>query len=251
MATKLFSIKQGSYPDNAKTPFLNAKLGQQIKLYKTQLTNKSGGAIDLGLLRGLGPSGYKVYSLASGAATDVTAQLQAGSDTPIFDTANNDGFIVESKEVFSLIGFNISQADSGSPVYAFQYWNGSSWTSLTPLPALPSSFATGTQLVFFAVPIDWVQGGSGATGADSSKYHIRGIATTAPGQIVNANAIWVGQLLDYAYQVANNLSATFETAYPDATMDPTTFEAQDYVLPYFGGTANKSNLVQVKYLINY
>lgn len=110
---------------------------------------------------------------------DKTADIQAGTATTIFTLVNNDGYLVYAVKPFNKITFVISQAASGgSPVYTYEYWNGSAWTALT-LTTTPDYSSTGTTSAEFVAPSDWVIGDS-TEALNSDYYALRVLATTAP-----------------------------------------------------------------------
>lgn len=233
------------YNKNSNAAVLTPALGKQLRIHSVKLLNKSGGTIDLGVLRRFGPSAYNLYEMLVGVLTDITTLVQGGAATELISLVNNDGYVVASSERFGLIGFTVSTAESGSPVYVYEYWNGSAWATL-PTIAVPTAYNTAKeQLVLFAAPANWARGGD-VTGMDTTKYNIKVKATTAPGTAVAVTDVWVAQLLDFQYQVANNLSWEWKVAVPELPME---FQAQDGVLPYFGGTANAANQVACQYVV--
>lgn len=234
------------YNKNCNAAVLTPALGKQLRIHSVKLLNKSGGTIDLGVLRRFGPSGYKLWELLAGVVTDITSLVQGAASTELISVTNNDGFIVQSAERFGLIGFTVSQAEAGSPVYTYQYWDGAAWQTLSTI-AVPTAYDTSKeQLVLFAAPANWAVGGNAATGLDSTKFSIRMKATTAPSTAVKVSDVWVAQLLDFQYQVANNLSWEWKVAVPELPME---FQAQDGVLPYFSGTANAANQISCQYVV--
>jgi hypothetical protein len=172
---------------------------------------------------------------------DKTSTIQAGSVVTIFTTTNNDGFLVQSKKRFNLIGLNITQANTGSPVYVVSYYNGSAYATVTSISA-PTDYATGTQVIAFAAPQDWAVGTTAAVGGSTSLYSIRVAATTAPTQAVIADAAWVAQFTQYNEGVLDNATSKFDVGFND----PIVLEANEGVIGYFG-TASAANLVRVLY----
>lgn len=238
-----------AYPQQAQAPALTPQgaLSKQIALISCKVTNKSAGACDLGVLRGFSNSNWSLGITLSGVLTDETAVIQAGTAVSIFDTTINDGFLVSSPDQFGLVGLTISQAQSGSPVYTYKYWNGTAWTTL-PTIAVPTTYTAAYQLIVFLPPPDWVPGGTTPTGVNTSTYNIWVQSSTAGGQAVKATGAVVGQFLDYAPSVAQygNLKWSID----DHVVTLLMFKAGDFLLPYFG-TAAAGNSVTAQYLNQY
>lgn len=246
MNTRIIQSLAVQFPANANTPVLTPVSGRQLSVYQLKCINRSGGACDMGVLRKFGPANWMIGGVASNSLTDLTANIQAGTASTIVTTTNNDGFLASSKEKFNLIGLKVSQAQAGSPVYTYQYWNGTTWSTLTTI-AVPASYSSGSQIVIFATPVDWVPGGSTVTGLDQSKYNILVRATTAPSTAVQVNDAWIAQLIDFFPQVANNSAGVWQTANMELALQ---FESQDSLLPYFS-SANAANMVSGQYLVQW
>lgn len=231
-----------AYIDQTLTVPYSVPASQQLLVENVRLYN--GAATDniMGIFHSISTSQFKLYKLLSGVASEFTSTVQAGSAVSIFNTTNNDGFLVQSKEKFHMIAFNISQAQTGSPVYAYKYWNGSSFTALT-LINTPVYSGAGIQAVVFNAPIDWAVG-NGGTGADSALYTIEVIATTAPSQAVQINSLKVGKMLEFSHNVAQSarLSINFET-------QSYLLQASETIIPFFSYT-NASNRLEITYKIN-
>lgn len=235
------------YTQNCTLPVLSPPTGKQINLFSAKVVNQSGSASDLAIGVTNALATWKFYQITAAntpTSTDYTAGIQGSGAVNIFDTTINDGFMVGCQTQFNVIGLTISQAQTGSPVYLYQYWNGSSWATLTPL-ASPATYAVGTQLVVFAAPQDWVQGSNVATGGASGYFYIKATATTAPSQIVQADAAWVVSFLEYMPQVANELSAEFKVF--DSVL-PLVLSGTAAVIPYFG-VSNAKNTMRIVYSI--
>ncbi len=244
-AIRILQTLHTGYPDGAKSAVLVPSTGKQIRLLKAKALNKSGGAIDVGICRKLANGSWKFFTwvqLGAPKATDVTAAIQAGTTTDLTTLTANDGYVVQSAKKFNIIGLNVSQAPTANQVFEYKYWNGASWASLTTI-AVPT-YATTERLVVFLAPIDWAVGGG--DGLSDSLYAVRVRATTPPDTTrAQANLAWVGQFIDFQYQVANNTA--FEFVVP-ANDPPLLFETLEGLMPYFGG-ANAANCVQAQYLI--
>lgn len=226
-----------SYATKGTVAALSPRGNGQLHLVSAKLTNNSGGACDLGIFRLFKATDiYSIATSVSAVITDVTAAINAGTATTILTTTNNDGFYAGATDIFGLLGFTISQAETGTPVYTYKYWNGSSWVTLNGF-ALPTAYTpTGTQLIVFAPPVDWKKGG---TGLNSGKYWIQVLATTAPATAVQVTAAWMAQMVDYAASVANGASFSWAVTTLELALH---WGSGEGLLPYFG-TANAKNMV--------
>lgn len=131
-----------------------------------------------------GNSRWQLYSrIAATPNVDRTATVQAGTAVTIFTTTNNDGFLVYGVNPFNKVTMTISQIQTGSPVYTYEYWNGSAWTTLT-LTTTPVYTATGSVFLEFVAPTAWAVGDGTEVGGNVLYYTIRALATTAPTQAV-------------------------------------------------------------------
>lgn len=240
--SKILQIVHKGYSEISKTAALTPASAEQLRVYNVKLHNRSGGAIDVGALRKFTQYGFKVFSqTAPGVCTNVSDLISAGTNSTVIGTVNNNGMVVQSKDLFNLLGLTVSQAQTGAPVYAYQYYNGTSFVTLNTI-AVPASYALGSQVIIFNAPQDWVKGSTGLTGLDSGKYTMRVLSTTAPGTAVQASALWAGQLLDFQEGVADN--ASLEMSFPDNL--PLTFEGNEGLLPYFS-SASAQNQVRIVY----
>lgn len=142
-----------------------------------------------------GNSRWEIWRrIAATPNVDGTATIQAGTAIDIFTTTNNDGYIVYGVSQFNKFTLNITQAQTSSPVYTYEYWNGSAWTALT-LTSTPSYSANGSTFAEFAIPTAWAVGDGTEGGGNNSYYAIRVLATTAGGQAVKANSLTVTNTL--------------------------------------------------------
>lgn len=234
------------YSERGKTKVLSPSTGNQFEIYQAEAHNRSGGTIDAGIgVRFADVAGAWSLGTITAASTpdflDATTTIQAGSNVTIFTTTNNDGFLVQSKKRFNLIGLTIAQANTGSPTYVVSYYNGSAYTTLVTISA-PTDYAVGTQVIVFAAPPDWAVGTTAAVGGSTTLYSIRVAATAAPSQAVIASAAWVAQLVKYNEGVVDNASSTFDTG----TQEPILLEANEGIIGYFG-SASTANTVRVLY----
>lgn len=241
---RYFVQKFFSYPQQSKAALLSPASGKVLQLYAAHLTNRSGGLADLALLKKFGSAAWELGTVSDASTPDLsdqTASIQSGGTVDVFTTTNNDGFIVQSLKPFNMIGLTISQAQTGSPVYAIEYYNGTSFTD-APMLATPDLTSTGDKVYLFAPPSDWAVGGSAGVGVDASMYAIRIRATTAGGQAVQATAAWVAEIMMYQDDVASNgsLGISFPYEFPER------LEANEEIIPYFS-VASTDNLVTVRY----
>lgn len=214
----------------------------QLLISYAQAHNRSGGAIDLGVLSKLVNGNWRLYQAESPQA-DLTSSIQGGSSTQIFGTTNNNGIIIESPDKFNLIGITVSQAEAGSPVYAYQYWNGSSYVT-SPNISVQTAFTVADGINLLLSAVDWATKAS-LRGDGLQVYTIRILATTAPSTAVLGTNMWLGKLLDFSAAVANN--AKLELNFPPER--PLLLEGGESIMYYFG-TANAANCVATRYQIN-
>ena len=116
--------------------------------------------------------------------TDVTRDTNAGGNSNLFPStqALNDAVYFGHTEIFSEIYFEITGVKGGTWTLTWEYYNGSSWVSLTDVTDSTSSFASsGTKIVIYAIPDDW------ATVAVNSRtfYYIRGRISSFTSSGVN------------------------------------------------------------------
>lgn len=128
--------------------------------------------------------------IAATPNVDETAAIQAGTASTIFTTTNNDGYIVYGINQFNKFTFTISQIQTGVPVYTYEYWNGSAWTTL-PLTTTPVYTALAATSAEFAIPSNWAVGDGTEGGGNNAYYAIRVLATTAPSTAVKATHLTV------------------------------------------------------------
>jgi hypothetical protein len=250
MASNQLSVICSGYSQNCKSPVIAPPTGKQLNFYSAKVLNQSGGAIDAGICKNFALANWKLYKYtAAGNPTgiDYTAAIQGGGSVNIFDTTVNDGFLVGANVPFNIIGLTLAQAQTGAPVYTYNYFNGTAWTTLT-LQATPVYTSTGDILIVLPSPQDWAPGtpSPSTSGVDQSKYYIFVSATTAPSQVVQANAAWVCEFLDFQSQLANNTAFDFRVF--DSVL-PIVLSGTESILPYFGGTANVKNMMRVVYSV--
>lgn len=234
-----------SFPTQGKDLVLGSPdSSKQLIVHSIAAFNNSVSACNIGIGMRYSTSAWKIYQLTA-SVTDVTAAIDGGTATAIFDTTTNHGFYVQCKNRFNMLVMNVAQAQSGSPVYEYTYWNGSAWTALTLINA-PDYTGTGAAYVVFAAPVDWAQGSGGAivsTIQGASGYVIRVRATTAGGQNVTINSLQLNKFYAYRSGIASKqqLQVKFD-------MRPEILEGGEGVAAYFSVT-DSLNMVDVAYQI--
>lgn len=132
---------------------------------------------------------WELWAMRGGGDIDLTGTIQAGSDVNIFTTLSGEGFLAQGQLKFNEFTLNITQAFTGSPVFTYEYWNGTVFTALTV--TTPADFSvTGLTTVSFNPPANWVVG-DGTEGGNNNYYSIRVLASTAPATVVKANQLTV------------------------------------------------------------
>ncbi len=154
-----------------------------------------------------GNARWELWSrIAATPNVDRTATIQAGTATTIYTTTNNDGYLAYGVQPFNKITFTVSQASTGAPVYTYEYWNGSAWTTFTP-STLPTFTATGSTFVAFTAPTAWAAGDGTEVAGNTAYYAIRALATTAPTAAVQITSMTV-------------TNTTYDTAPPTFSVFP-------------------------------
>ena len=138
-----------------------------------------------------GNSRFELWSrIAATPNANLTTTVQAGTATTIFTTTNSDGFLAYGINPFNKLTLVISQVATGAPVYTYEYWNGSAWTSLT-LTTTPSYTVLGSTTLAFTAPSAWAAGDGTEGGGNNAYYAIRALATTAPATAVQITSLTV------------------------------------------------------------
>lgn len=140
---------------------------------------------------------------------DTTDAQDAGtSDFALGTTTNNDGWCLFCDIPFNVVSVVVGTAASGgSPAFDLAYTiAGGTWTAITNAFVMPSTIATGEQLVWFAKPQGWAVSESGhGTGVPTGKYGIRVRATTAGSSAGgSANLLVVGHCIYATEGIADN-----------------------------------------------
>lgn len=233
-------LMQSGYSTNGKDSFSLVPSNVQIYLHSFSAFNANATASDIGLGVTNTVATWKLYvgNVNGGTPTNVTTAIQAGTTENIFDTTNNHGFLVECSKKFGQLIFNVTQAQSGSPVYSYQYWNGTSWATLN-LNQTPVYTSTGYVYVPFNPPIDWATG-DGGMGADNG-YSIRVRSTTAGGQNVQVNSLKVARWFCYRQDVPS--LSQLQVIFDD---HPELLDVGEQLIPYYE-TANNLNSVEAAF----
>ena len=219
-----------AYSEKGKTVACAVDSNKQLALYNARAFNRSGSTIDVGILHSFASAGRKIYTKVSTTYTDISAAIAAGTSTAVVNTTNNDGFLVAARKRFGLIGVTVSNTATGG-TYAFQYWDGSTWQTLTALESFSNFSTTGDKYVVFLPPIDWVKGSDTGVTDSASMYFIRIIHTTAPGDAGNISALWMGRFLEFVEGVADNVGV-------QVLCDlPVILDAGEGLFPYFSTAA--------------
>lgn len=220
---------------------LSAPAGMQLLIHTLHAYNNSGSTADIGVAKQFDPIQWKLWQITA-SITDVSATVKAASAVTLFDTTNSHGFVIQAKKPFGLLTFNISQAQTGAPVYTYEYWNGSTWTTLVKQET-PVYTATGQMQLAFNAPSDWAIG-SGVTGADTDKYSLRILASTAPGTAVKIDSLALASWIGFRKSIGSGLQLQilFKTR-------PLLLESNEAILPYFS-VASGNNSVEVAYQNN-
>lgn len=242
----LLSTGSVGYAEQCKTALASAPSGKQLKVFSVAVQNRSGGAIDVGLGVKFGNPSWKYGKIIAADTPDYTEQtstIQAGTAVTFLTTTNNDGYLVQCKYPFNIVGMNVSNTATGG-VFTYEYYNGSAYTTLTTV-AVPAYTSTGAKLIVFGAPQDWAVGTTAAVGGDTSMYSILVRGTTAPGDTGQIDSLWVAKFLAFRAQVANygSLSIGFDE------LNPMILEVGESIVPYFG-TASASNIAEAFYAVN-
>lgn len=221
-----------AYPNQSLDSVLSAPINQQLVIHSVIACNGSAASNDIAISHSL-PDAHVVIETQ---ALDITLDIQAGVASDIIGTSNGDYFTVQSKEKFGLIVLNITQAETGSPVHAYQYWDGSSFVALT-LQQTPDFSTVGRKSILFAPPIDWALDGS-------DFYTVKVVATTAPTLALMADSLKPCNVLAYREGVlpSAELQVDFETR-------QLLLQQGEKIIPFFAFPST-SNTVEASYQIN-
>lgn len=244
-------LQMVSYNQNLKDAILTPASGSAIAIGKIYVANRSGSTVDVGFAYRQPNAQWEAGQIDDSATPDIIDDSSAAKSTSaggfeLFTVStNNDGFYVQSVDRFNAVGMVIDTAASGgSPVFSYKYYNGTSMTALTPIQSATFT-STGYTYFLFAPPHDWAKGSTAAVGADSDKYIIEVIATTAPSSAGGlASDVRLYNVFEFYPQLAT-LNEVIEDFSEQEFVCPTGAS----VMPFFGGTASASNLAWVDYRI--
>lgn len=228
------------YSNQSLTVPYEVDASKQMLIMSASLYNASGATSLVGGFHSVSDADVKVYTLGA-SDTNITSIIQANGTIAAFPTTNNYGLLVQAKNPFQAIAFNISQAQTGSPVYTYEYYNGSGWSALTVLNS-PAYAPAGVQALVFQAPVDWVVGDSTEDG-DSTMYSVRMLATTAPSQAVQFNSLSVLKLLKMQ-EIADKASLDL-----DFSGSPLLLQGGESFIPFFSYTSS-NNRIDLNYKVN-
>jgi len=233
-------VQQGYYSQGQYTiPLVSsANLNESILLHSYSAYNANSSACDVGLGIGFNTAKWGLYQLTGGG----TIATKASAPYTLFDTVANDGFLIGSTFKFGYVVLNLSQAQAGSPVYTYQYWNGTSWATLVPMQT-PVYTSTGYVYLTFNPPADWVVGSNGLISSSLSYYAIKVASTTAGSQAVLATSVQPARWLYYQQNLPGG-----SRLLADFNVRPWRMEGSEVLLPYFS-IASQQNTVEASYQV--
>jgi hypothetical protein len=223
-----------AYPNSSYDAALSAQPNKQLLVHSIAAYNSSGSAANMAVGHSMSDGNWQLYSGIT-TPVDVTSEVQAGDAVELVSTVNGEGFVVRADYKFSFLSFFVSQSAAGSPVYTYEYWNGSAWAALTML--VNSTFGAGIGQVLFLPPIDWAPD-------VSDKYSIRMVATTAPSTAIEITGLKVIKMFIYRKAIADG-------AYIQVIFDkkPLLLAQGEQMIAYFSVT-NAANAVETAFQIN-
>lgn len=209
--------------DNVITPSGDSTDSRDyIHIKSYQVGNSSGANASCGLAYRLPDAMWKAGlwddSETASYTDDTTDAQDAGTaDFAMSTTTNSDGFVVQCRDKFSIIGMDIGTAGSGGGIATktWAYWNGTAWTTFTPVNAGDFTNNSTYEYAVLGVPGDWTKLASADTpvatdGLTAGMYAVRCVWGTAPTTAPVADSIWLLQLIDYVEIVADGSSITKE-----------------------------------------
>lgn len=237
-------LAEFAYPTVAKDAVLSSPdASKQLLVHSVSAYNSTANSIDVGVGLRYATGAWKIYQV-NASYTDLTSVIQAGTSSIVLPTTNNYGFIVQCKNIFSLLSLTVSQIETGSPVYSYQYWNGSAWATLNLRNSFVYTSAASIGIAF-APPLDWAQGNGSVIAdlASGAGYCIRVRGTTAPSQAVKISALSVSRFWMYR-QISSkaHLTVSFDE-------QPALLEVGESVQAFFATAAN-NNSAEVEYRVN-
>jgi len=141
---------------------------------------------------------------------DTTDAQDAGvDDFQIASATDDDGYYISCNAPFTKVVFVDAQAAAGNPVAAYEYWNGTGWSSVGALVTTPVwTEAEADRTLEFNIPLDptgaltWEPYNVSGTGL-SNKYFLRIQFTTAPTGAFSCDSLEVYHT-QYLTQICEN-----------------------------------------------
>lgn len=224
-----------AYPTVNRDAVLVPPTNRQLIVHSFIAVNNGPSASDVGFGVRFSPSSWKIFDQV-GTELSTTDRL--------FTTVAGEGFILQSRSKFNGLAIQMSQAETGTPTYTYEYWNGTAWTPLT-LMGTPGFAGTEGYITFFS-PIDWTPGHDGLLpniGIAQPGYAIRVLSPTPGGQDVIASRINLMRFIVVRRNVGSQMHLQIRF-----TERPMLLEAEEALVPYFA-VPNASNLVEVSYQV--
>lgn len=203
--------------EKGKTDLIDLPSGfSKLFIDSCTATNNSGSAIDLGCAWKLPDARWTYWALDDSATPDATedttdAQDAGTGDIVLFTTTNNDGHMLCSEDIFSGIGYTVSQDDATNGTYVLSYYNGTDFSSTVTAIQAVSDWTVGEQIITFPPPLDWAVGSTTAVGgpADDDQYCMRVRATTAPSQQTEGTIAWLLRFEKYRQSISDNAGFSY------------------------------------------
>ena len=251
MSNQSLQLKMLAYPVVGKEKAITPSTGKQLEVFEAvaQVRDASGGDFGVFIRFADNTDAWGLGQIDDSATSDYidqTAEIQAGTTIDIFTTTNNDGFLIQSPQPFNFVGLNITQADGGGATYEYTYYNGSSYASLSGI-SLPTAYsATGQSSIVFYSPYNWEPGTTEAVGGNANWYSVRVRATTAGAAAVQANAAWVGQMLNFGAGASAGDRLGINEVTGSVLCDPVVLQGDEGIMPYFAN-ADANNNIRIFY----
>jgi hypothetical protein len=185
------------YDDISGPAILLAPSNQQLMVREVACVNGTGAAMQVGIANSMNYTHAAIYTLQGGVATAVSPIVNANNGTYTaqgFTTTANDGLLIQGMIRFGMLYYSLNVAATGSPVFSYEYWNGSAWIAFTPI--IDKGFsATGAGFMVFSPSYKWAKGTGGYAGLNANYYTIRLRATTASGTAGTLSQIQLSRVL--------------------------------------------------------
>ncbi len=207
-------------------PFTPPASGQ-LQVHAVGLMNGSAASGLCGVFNSVSTTLFKVYTVQA-STVDVTTTIQAGTAISTFPTTNNYGIILSSTTPFQGVAFQVSQASTGTPIYTYEYWNGSAWVALVN-ENTPVQSTISIQALIFQAPTGW------AIDANNF-YSIRLLGATAPSTAVQWNSIKILRLIKMAELSPMSVLDV------DLNSDPILLQGSETIIPFFAYTSTHNRI---------